>query len=99
VEAGDFAASRSRTELAVEHYQHAYAVVEEAFESSRDGYYLLRRQERERIAGKLGMLGVERKHSPAQGYFDALLRKKLFTLIETSLLQDIEAIDFARKPK
>ncbi len=40
VEAGDFAASRGRVELAVEHYQHAYAVVEEAFESSKDGYYL-----------------------------------------------------------
>jgi hypothetical protein len=45
------------------------------------------------------MLGVERKHSPSQGYLDALLKKKLFTLIDSPLLSQIEAIDFAKKAK
>jgi hypothetical protein len=45
------------------------------------------------------MLGMEKKHSPSQSYFDALLRKKLFQLVDSSVLDEIESIDFGRKSK
>ena len=45
------------------------------------------------------MLGMEKKHSPSQGYFDALLLKKMFQLVDSSVLDEIEAIDFGRKSK
>lgn len=59
----------------------------------------MRKKEREEIAAKIGMLGMEKKHSPSQSYFDALLRKKLFQLVDSSVLDEIESIDFGRKGK
>jgi hypothetical protein len=39
------------------------------------------------------MAGVEKRHSPSMAYFDALLKKKLFHLVDLALLDEIGGKD------
>lgn len=92
VEFADYAARHGRIELAIEVYQHAYSAINEAYDSDKGSSLAIKKQEREAIAAKIGMVGVERKHNPSMAYFDSMLRKKFFEFIDPQLLTEIGTI-------
>jgi hypothetical protein len=40
----DYAHRHGRTELAIDSYQHAYSMIEEVYDSAKDGFHTLRKR-------------------------------------------------------
>ena len=66
------------------------------YNNSQDEFHTLRRKHREEICAKIGMLGVEKRYNPSMGYYDSLLKKKLFTIVDSGIFDEIRK-NFTKK--
>ena len=62
------------------------------YNNSQDEFHTLRRRHREEISMKIGMLGVEKRYNPSMGYYDALLKKKMFNIVDAGIFEEIRKL-------